>query len=194
MAKATQPETPKVVLSELNASILDEHGEHVTARTAKEQARKLVDEARRALPAGVPDESPYKRLTHDQCLAEAARLEMRLGPLMSEDELRLVIEVMRQKMTRGDIRAPAPQPETPMQPAPPPRRIRGLKPSASSTWIVKETRETPPLVAIGGGQLVRLVNGTRLELRHYSEKILQGVVDQGVKLIPIEDTVGVDED
>lgn len=178
----------KVRLDALEESKIDSQGEGIAAKNGKESARHLVAEAHEALPTGVPDNSPYKKLSRDDLLAEAARLDMRLGPLMSEEDLRLVIEVLRIKMTRGDnpptgFEMPQPAPDH----KPRPRKIRGLKPSASNSWVVIGRDQKAPPLSVGGGQMANFRNGSVLELRHYSENIMQSLVDQGLKLAPVED-------
>jgi len=175
-------------LDALEEQKIDTAGDHVVAKTGRELAKQYIADAVIALPSGVPDGSPYKRMTRDEMLAEAARLDMRIGALIAEDEqLRLVIEHRRVQITAGSA-PPAAPPQEPAPDAPVSKvKIRGVRPSASNTWRVECSTDKPPQVSVGNGQMARLRNGSVIELRHYSEQIVQGIVDQGVKLIPVED-------
>jgi hypothetical protein len=178
----------KVRLDALEESKIDNQGDNVAAKNGREAARQLVADADAALPGGVPDDSPYKKFSRDDLLAEGARLDMRLGPLMKEDELRVVLEVMRTRIRLGTAPPPDPLPlPAPEQPRQPPRKVRGLKESKSGAWLVAGQHDRSPAVAVGNGQMARLRNGAVIEMRHYTPEILQGIVNQGVKLIPIED-------
>lgn len=177
----------KVRLDELENVKLDANGDQLAVKTQKEIATRLVREAEEALPKGVPADGPYARLTRDQLISEAHRLDMRFGALLTEDELRLVCEHYRIKLSvAGTPKPVAAQPPVPAY-VPPPVKIRGLKPSPTNRWIVRDQREKRPPVSVGHGQMANLANGSIIELRHYSTAILQGIVDQGVKLIPLED-------
>lgn len=186
----------KVRLDALEEQKLDQSGDPIAIKSQRDVAARLVHEAREAIPAGVADASPYKRLSKDELIAEAARLDMRFGAWLSEDDLRLVVEHYRLKLSGAPaVSQIAPQPPVPMQPSPP-VKIRGLKESPSNTWIVRRTnfvhsmngQMEPPLVSVGNGQMARLRSGARIELRHYTVQILEGMVNQGVDLIPIEDS------
>ena len=178
----------RVRLDELEQSKLDKQGDSISDKTGKEAAQALVAQARAELPNGVPDSSPYKKFSRDDLLAEAARLEMRMGPLMAEEDLRLVIEVLRIKMTnpqglKTSVEMPPPAPNH----VPKPKKMRGLKPSASNTWRVTGRTDKDPPVSVGNGQMAKFKNGAVIEMRHYSPQIVQALVDQGLKLVPIED-------
>jgi hypothetical protein len=183
----------KVRLDALTAQAIDASGEQVQERTAKEQARDLVLKARVSLVGGLPSTSPYARFTHDQAMSEAARLDMRLAPFMSPEDLLLVIENIRLKIVQGD--APPPDPDQPPVPVPAARpiRIRGLKESPTNRWVVICPSDKPKQVSVGGGQMTVLRQGKIINGAYYTRDTLQSIVDQGVKLRPIEDPIP-DED
>lgn len=177
----------KVRLDALEDQKLDQQGDSLANKTQKEIASRLILEAETALPKGMPANSPYLKYGRDELLSEAARLDMRFGPFLEIEDLRLVVEHNRQKLiTLGAPTLVDPAPPVPHHVAPK-VKIRGLKESPTDTWVVRDAREKPPLISVGGGQMARLRNGSILELRHYSPVILQGIVDQGITLIPIED-------
>jgi hypothetical protein len=161
-------------------------GESLAEQSAKDIAIGMVREARAALPNGVPDKSPYKTLSRDDLVNEAARLDIRVIALMTEEDGRFVLEHARQQMATS--RAP----QIDNQPPPPPcpvkqLKIRGLKPSPTNTWRVQCDPEKPPNVSVGSGQMSRLRNGAIINGNHYEQRVLQGFVDQGIKLVPIEE-------
>lgn len=173
-------------LDELEQAKLDKDGESLSGITAKEIAGRLVAEAKSAI-AKVAPESPYARYDRDRLIGEAARLDIRVGALLGEEELRLVLEHQRQKLSGATVVKLA-DPAPPVQPAAPRAvRIRGLKSSPTNTWRVVCPGDKPRTVSVGHGQMSTMANGKIVALRNYGEKILQSLVDQGVKLIPIED-------
>lgn len=177
----------KVLLPELEAAKLNSEGDSIAANTQAEFARRIVVDAQAALPKGVPGASPYAKLPKEGMLHEASRLDIVVGPLLSDEELRVVIEHARMKLMNAGAPKPSPPaPPVPMQPVVP-VKIRGLKPSPTNAWIVKHSGERPKQVSVGNGQMAAMRNGARIELRHYSPQILQGMVDQGLDLIPVED-------
>lgn len=176
----------KVRLDELGAQMLDDKGESIASNTARELSQRLVIEARVAVTK-VPPNSPYAKLDQDQMLNEAARLGIRVGSLLTEDDLRFVIEHARIKlMGAGTPKVADPNPPV-QQPPPKAVRIRGLKPSPTNTWRVVCPGDKPRTVSVGHGQMSTLSNGKIINLRNYGERILQSIVDQGVKLVPIEE-------
>lgn len=183
----------KVRIEGLSAQALDAAGEQIAERTAKEQARDLVAAAKAALPAGLPATSPYAKFTHDQAVNEAARLDMRLAPFMEPRDLLLVIENMRLAIVRGEERSPDPvAPPVPM-PAPKQLRLRGVKPSPTNTWVVQCPGDRPKQVSVGGGHMTQMRNGKIVNAAYYSAATMQSLIDQGLKLIPIEDLSATEE-
>lgn len=178
----------KVRLNELDGAMVNQAGAPAGEQALRERARALVAAAQAALPDGLPATSPYCSLTATEVVAEAARYNIRLGPFMTENELRLVTEYARQENAKprtGPTREP--QPPTAHQPVVP-LKIRGLKPSPSNTWRVGGIPEGKrKSVNVGRGQMASFGNGAIVEARHYSPQILQGMIDQGMKLEPIED-------
>lgn len=176
----------KVRLDELGAQMLDDKGESIASNTARDLAHRVVIEARAAI-SKVPATSPYAKLDRDQMLSEAARLDIRVAPLLAEDDLRFVIEHARIKlMGAGAPKVADPSPPV-QQPPPKAVRIRGLKPSPTNTWRVVCPGDKPRTVSVGNGQMSTLANGKIVALRNYGDRILQSIVDQGVKLVPIEE-------
>jgi hypothetical protein len=174
-------------LDALAAAALDQNGEQVSVNHSKDAARELVRSAAAALPGGLPEASPYRKFARDALLAEAARLDMRLAPLMTEEELPLVLEHMRQQIVAGAKPSPVPaQPPVPMQPAPP-VKIRGLKPSESGRWVVRTNPTDKPKNVSIGGQMTTLRTGKVIDAAYYGPGQIQSIVDQGVKLVPVED-------
>lgn len=177
----------------LEAAKLAPTGEPLAQKNAKELATDLVKAARKALPDGIAEDSPFKTWSRDALINEAAKREITAAGMMQEEDLRLVMEHHRRKMMAAphsslpaDAKPQASNPAVPMQPAPPPRKkIRGLKESPSNRWRV--TNATPIPVSVGGGQVSTLRAGAIIERRHYSDQILEGMVAQGLKLEPIED-------
>lgn len=177
----------KVRLDALEAQKLGPEGEQHSQKNLRAAVDRLVSEAKEALPAGVPPDSPYRRMSKDEVIAEAARLDLRIGGMVTEDELRLVAEHARQKLTRVGAPLPsAPPPPVPMQVAPP-VKIRGVKPSPTNTWRVDYVGDKPPTVSVGSGHVTQLHRGATIDLNHYGQALVQSMVDQGVKLIPIEE-------
>lgn len=182
----------KVRIEGLSAQALDSAGEQVAERTAKELARDLVKAAKVMMPAGLPSTSPYAKFTHDQAVNEAARLDMRLSPFMEPAELLLVIENIRLAIVRGDERSP--DPAAPPVPMPPPKllKLRGVKPSPTNTWVVQCPSDKPKSVNVNG-HMTLMRNGKIVNSAYYSPVTLQSLIDQGLKLLPIED-LGATED
>lgn len=176
----------KVRLDELEREKLDQDGESIAQQSARAVADRMVLEAK-AVVTKVQPSSPYAKLNRDQLLGEAARLDVRVGSLLPEEDLRIVLEHARLKLTGMTAVKPAdPAPPVPASPVKP-VRIRGLKPSPTNTWVVRCPGDKPRQVSVGGGQMTWFRNGKRVELRHYGEVVLQSLVDQGVKLVPIEE-------
>lgn len=176
----------KAKLDELEAQKLDKDGGSIAANTARELADRLVMEARAALKT-IPTDSPYRNLDRDRLLAEAVRLGVQIGPLVSEDDLRFVLEHVRYRLaTAGTPKAAPPAPPVAMQP---PRlfKMKGLKESPSNTWKVVCPGDRPRTVSVGNGQMATLHNGKIVALRNYGEVVLRGMVNAGIKLVPIED-------
>lgn len=173
----------------LEAAKLNADGEAVAQKSAKEQARQLVELAAKALPKGVPETSPFAKADHDQLLAQANAANMPLGPFMSADELRIVLEYGRTELERKPV-ASAPvgsqkrdtPPPVPTQPTPPKRKIRGVPESETDTWRVKNAQ--PKSVSIGG-QITVLHCGSTIELRHYGVDAIRSLAEQGIELEPI---------
>lgn len=177
----------KVRLDALDDQIRDKSGAPLKERSLKEIAQDAVAEAKRALPEGLPPDSPYKTLATGEVISEAARYGFRLGTYITEDDLRLVTELLRQRSASAPQNKPRePAPPVPMQPATP-LKIRGLKPSPSNTWRVECPADKPKQVSVGRGQMAMLRNGAIVNANHYSQAVLQSFVDQGVKMHPIEE-------
>ncbi len=180
-------------LDDLESQKLGPTGARQSERTDKEVARAAVEEARRALPDGLAERSPYRTLTATEIVQEAAHFGFRLGQWVSEDELRLIVEYLAVRAKQAVTRRPVAPPEpVPMQPEAP-VRIRGLRPSASNTWRVTLPTDRPRTIAVGGGQMATLRNGALVNVNHYSLAILQSFVDQGLKLRPVEEELAEDE-
>lgn len=178
---------PKVRLDALEEQKRDARGAPANEMTLKEVAAAAVAEAKGAMPDGMPAASPYATLSTTEVISEAARYGFRLGNFISEPDLRLVTEYLRQRSAEGPAFKPRPQgPPVPMQPMTP-LKIRGLKPSSSNTWVVECPTDKPKQVSVGGGQMAMMRNGAIINVNHYSPAILQSLVDQGLKLHPIEE-------
>lgn len=179
-------------LDELESQKLGPTGARQSERTDKEVARALFEEARRALPDGLAERSPYRTLTASEIVQEAAHFGFKLGQWLTEDELRLVTEYLAVRAKQAVTRRPSAPPEpVPMQPAAP-VKIRGIRPSASNTWRVILPTDRPRTLSVGGGQMATLRNGTTVCANHYTREILQSFVDQGLKLVPIEEEIAED--
>jgi len=180
-------------IDELESQKLGPSGARQTERTDKDVARAFVEEAKRALPDGLAERSPYRTLERREIVEEASHFGFRLGQHVTEDELRLITEYLavkaKQAVTRRTSAPPEPLPVEP----PKPIKIRGLKPSQSNTWRVHLPVDRPKTMAVGGGQMATLRNGTTVNANHYSLAILQSFVDQGLKLTPIEEEAEQDD-
>ncbi len=180
-------------LDELESQKLGPTGARQSERTDKEVARAVLEEAKRALPDGLAERSPYRTLTATEIVQEAAHFGFKLGQWVTEDELRLIVEYLAVRAKQAVTRRPSAPPEpVPMQPAAP-VKIRGLKPSASNTWRVILPTDRPRTIAVGGGQMATLRNGALVCANHYSLAVLESFVHQGLKLKPIEDELTEDE-
>lgn len=180
-------------LDELESQKLGPTGARQTERTDKDVARALVEDAKRALPDGLAERSPYRSLEKSEIVQEAAHFGFRLGQYVTEDELRLITEYLAVRAKQAVARRQSAPPEpVPMQPIVP-VKIRGLKPSASNTWRVHLPVDRPKTMAVGGGQMATFRNGTTVCANHYSLAIIQSFVDQGLKLTPIEDELQDDQ-
>jgi hypothetical protein len=176
----------------LESAKLAQNGELAKQETAKDIVTKVVLAARKALPDGIPDGSPYAKASRDTMLNDAALRKVDIAPLLSENDLRFVMEHERLKIMTAPLAGnPAdakPQPHmppVPMQPTPPPRRkIRGLKESPTGKWRV--VNREPKTVSVGGA-ITKLHMGTVVERRHYTDVEMQGMVEQGVEFEPIAD-------
>lgn len=166
-------------------------GEPPAVRNGKDQARELLAEAIKMFPHGVPDDSPFAKMSRDGMLNAGNSVGMTLGPLMQLDELRLALEYWRQKKQVQAPLASTPVGSKPLdQPPPVPsqpvrkRKIRGVPHSESGAWTVmlKDVRE-PKRVSIAG-QICTLRQGAKIEARHYTEQQIQSMVEQGVELKP----------
>lgn len=178
---------PKIRLEGLEEQKRGPDGAPLTEKTLKEQAQEAAAAARRILPDGLPPSSPYATLTSQEVVAEAARYGFRLSGFVGEDDLRLITEVLRIQSTKTPQNKPRdPSPPVPHQPSPP-LKIRGLKPSPSNRWRVEVAGDKPKSIAVGRGQMAVFHNGAMVEANHYGPVVLQGMVDQGLKLHPIED-------
>lgn len=177
----------KVRLDALEDQKRDARGAPQNEMTLKEVAADAVAQAKRAMPEGLPAGSAYRTLSQSEVISEAARYGFRLGAYITEDELRLVTEWLRQRHAEG----PAPKTREPAPPVPmqavTPLRIRGLKPSPTNTWVVECPADKPKQVSVGRGQMAMLRNGAIVNANHYSPAILQSFVDQGIKMRPIEE-------
>ena len=164
-------------------------GEVMVEEDAKKTASRLIADARADLPKGVPASSPYVPYGKDQLISDANRLGISCGALLSLEDLRLVCEHARTKIARAGAPTARPAQAAVPEQRVVPVKIRGIKESPTNTWRVVETREPNriPTVSFGNGQLSKLGNGAVLELRHYDRRTLQSIVDQGIKLIPIEE-------
>jgi hypothetical protein len=177
----------KIRLDELEQQKLDDKGESIASNSARELADRMVMEARAVVGKAVSPASPYARYDRDRLSGEAARLDIRIASLLGEDDLRFVVEHARIKLSGAgapklaDVVTPVPQP------LPKAAKIRGLKPSPTNTWRVVCPGDRPRTVSVGNGQMSTLANGKIVQLRNYGERILQSIVDQGVKLVPIEE-------
>lgn len=184
----------KVRLDALEDQKRDVRGAPANEQSLKEIAQSAVAAARGAMPDGLPPASQYASLSIDEVIAEAARYGFRLGNFVTEDELRLVTEYARRRHSEGQTpKTRAAAPPVPMQPAPQ-ARIRGLKPSPSNTWRVEcpvnmnnGSMVNYKQVSVGGGQMANMRHGAIVSANHYSPQVLQSMVDQGLKLIPLED-------
>lgn len=177
----------KIRLDELEQQKLDDKGESIAGNSARELADRLVMEARGVIGKAVPSTSPYARYDRDRLFSEAARLDIRIGALLNEEDLRFVVEHARLKMSGAGAPRLA-DAAIPVTPAPPKMvRIRGLKSSPSNTWRVVCPGDKPRTVSVGNGQMSTMANGKIVVLRNYGERILQSIVDQGVKLFPVEE-------
>lgn len=162
-------------------------GEPQEAVTGKEKAAELVAEAVDALPAGLPEDSPYIDRSRDAMLNEAAKLGITLGVFMTEDELRIVLEHTRQTAIAKQV-STAPEgsgmrPEPPPVPPPPPDvprvKLRGVPESKSGMWIVRN--DQPKSVSLQG-QICIIHPNSIIERRHYGDAQLQALADSGLKL------------
>lgn len=179
---------PKVRLDALEEQKRDARGAPQNEKTLKEIAQEAVADAKRAMPSGLPESSPYRTLEMGEVISEAARYGFRLGNFITEDEIRLVTEWLRQRHAEGaapKVREPAPP--VPAQPVTP-IKIRGLKESKSNTWVAELTpADKPKQVSVGRGQMAVIRNGAIINANHYTRAVLQSFVDQGIKLRPIEE-------
>jgi len=178
----------RVRLDALEDQKRDARGAPQNEKTLKEQAQEFVAEARKAMPDGLPAGSPYRTLEQSEVITEAARYGFRLGNFVTQDDLRLVTEWLRQRHSEGQapkVREPAPP--VPMQPAIP-LKIRGLKESPTNRWVAEITpADKPKQVSVGRGQMAMLRNGAIIDGNHYTRAVLQSFIDQGIKLRPIEE-------
>jgi hypothetical protein len=168
---------------------LGNDGEPLAENAAKDTARKLIAEATAALPKGVPASSPYAGYGRDALISEAVRMSISVGALMEDPDLRLVCEHARLRIARANAPAKLPVQAPVEEQRVVPVKIRGLKDSPTNRWRVVESRmpEHIPYVSLGDGQMWKPRNGAILELRHYSKQRLQSLVDQNVKLVPVEE-------
>lgn len=176
----------KVRLDELSREMLDKDGESIAAAGARELADRAVLEAR-AFVGKLQPSSPYAKLNRDQMIAEAARLDIRFGSLLADEDLRHVLEHARLRLAAvGTPKVADPAP--PVPPAPPKEiRIRGVKPSPTNMWLVTGLGERVKKISVGGGQVTTVRDGKVISLRNYGERTVRSIVDQGVKLRPIEE-------
>lgn len=176
----------KARLDELEAQKLDKDGGSIAATSARELADRLVMEARFAIKA-IPTDSPYRSMERDRLLGEATRLGVTIGALVSEEDLRVILEHIRYKLaTANTPKTAAPAP--PVTPAPPRSfKMKGLKESPSNTWRVVCPGDKPRTVSVGNGQMGTLHNGKVIALRNYGETVLRGMVNAGIRLVPIEE-------
>lgn len=170
----------------LEAAKIGPNGEPPAIATGRQQAAQLTSEATEAFPDGVPQDSPYFGMTRDALLGEGNRVGMTLGPLMKVDDLRLCLHHWRFRKIASTPVASTPVGAKPLdKPAPVPmhqvrrKKLRGVPPSDSNTWIV--TNKDPKNVSIAG-QVCTLRNGAKLELRHYNEQQIESLVQQGIEL------------
>lgn len=163
--------------------MLNPEGESIAANDARELAARLALEARTVV--GRMAASPYLKLTRDQLIGEAARLDIRVASLLGEEDLRAVCEHARLKLIGNQ----QPRASEPSPPVPPPKpkviRIRGLTPSPTNTWVA--TCHNGYVEMSIGGRMTKIRSGKIVQLRYYSEAILQAMIDRGIKLRPIEE-------
>jgi hypothetical protein len=179
----------------LEAAKIGVDGEQVKKKEAKEQARDLVKAAATAMPSGVQANSPFTDMSRDAMLSEANRTGLTVAMLLSTDELRLVLEHQRQvKIATTPVASTPvggkPREAPPPVPAPLPqrKRITGLKESPTNSWKVSVPSDRNGIqqrqISIGG-QMVTMRTGQIIEQRHYEDKHLQAMIEQGIELAPI---------
>lgn len=166
-------------------------GEPQEAATGREKADELVHEAHHALPAGLPDDSPYaaKEMNRDKMLQEAAKAGITLGVFMSEEDLRIVLEHERQQALAKQVSTapqdsgvrPEPPPVPPPLPDKPRAKLRGVPESSTDMWITRN--EQPKMISLQGQMCVIHANSI-IERRHYGDAQLQSMADSGIKLEP----------
>lgn len=183
--------TPSTKSDPLTQAARTREGEPQETASGREKADELVAEAREALPAGLPEDSPWadKAMTRDKMLQESAKLGITLAVFISEDDLRFVLEHERQiaiaKQVSTAPQGSEPRPEPPPVPQPPPDKprikLRGVPESETGMWITRN--EQPKNVSLQGQMCVIHANSI-IERRHYGDAQLQAIADSGVKLEP----------
>lgn len=160
---------------------------------AKVQASDLIAAAKQLFPNGLPLDSPFAKASKDELLQAANMANMPFGALMSPEELALVLEFGRVKLSQlpaaktpvGSTVRDVPPP-VPLQPLPakPPgaRKIRGVPPSETNMWRVKNAQ---PKTCSLQGQIFQLRPGAVIELRHYGPDGMRALAEQGVEFEPI---------
>lgn len=185
MATKQRPTDP------LEDAKIDRNNEPVDNRNPKAIAAAIVAAARKALPNGVPEGSPFLSMTHDGMLQEANRTNLAASAIFTELELRLVLEhrrhtTMQLPHTGVPVGSKLEDPPTPV-PEPPPKRTTAPAPVTKATepepnatrWRVKNE---PKRSFSFEGQMFQLHQGAIIELRHYGAAGIAAIRAQGAEL------------